>query len=192
MLPDQHGWIIGTHTLDPQYDRSAVNCYASQLRKQLRGALSDAVAVMGGRSATVAGTEDAAETYTYAAIRKLADDPEFQEQVRSRGIPWRRVQVVLAGYLPEILGRTVEQREDWVAGQSLVKRALTDILGPEGEGWRTERRERKGGGAKPVTWIIATPRAKRRDAALPEPSDDWPTEDWPFDDQGGLPDDGLF
>ena len=178
--------------LDPQYDRPGVNCYASQLRNQLRGALSDAVAVVGGRPATVAGTEDATETYTYAAIRKLADDPDFQEQVRSRGVPWRRVQVVLAGHLPEILGRTVEQREDWVVGQSLVKRALTDILGPEEEGWRTERRERKGGGGKPVTWIIATSQAKQRGVTLPEPPDDWPPEDWPFDDQGDPPGDGLF
>jgi hypothetical protein len=72
-----------------------------------------------------------------------------------------------------------------------VRRALIDILGPEGEGWHTERRERKGGG-KPVTWITATRQARQQGATLPEPPDDWPPDDWPSDDQGNAPDAGLF
>ena len=73
-----------------------------------------------------------------------------------------------------------------------MMRALTDILGPEGEGWHTERRERKGGGAKPVTWIMATRQARQQGAALPEPPDDWPPDDWPPDDQDDPPGGGLF
>jgi hypothetical protein len=123
----------------------------------------------------------------FAAIRKLAKDSDFQDRARGRGIPWKGVQIKLAEFLPETLGHTIEQREDWLRNQNLVKRALDDILGPENVGWRTEKRESKSGPPRPVSWIIATEQAKPVAASVP----DLP-EDWPPDDQFEPPTDGLF
>lgn len=59
---------------------------------------------MSASSAAVASTEDATETDKLAAIRRLALDSVFQEQVRSdQGIPWGAVQSKLADYLPDMI-----------------------------------------------------------------------------------------
>lgn len=167
--------------LDPQYDRESVDCYASQLKRELTGALVAAVEAAGGMPVMVAGTQDANETYKLAAIRRLAQDDDFQDSVRGRGIPWGGVQKKLASYLPDEWGNTFQ----WVGDQNLVRRALIDILGEKGKAWVTETRTSSMG--KPRQWITATREAKPRDASLPAPPEDWPSDDHPEP-----PDDALF
>lgn len=99
---------------------------------------------------------------------------------------WKGVQSKLAEYLPETLGRTRQQREDWVHEQRLVRSALDEILGPGG--WRTEAREAKSGPPRPVRWIIETETAKRRSDSVPDLPADWLSED----EDSPPPEDGLF
>jgi uncharacterized protein len=167
--------------LDPQYDKDGVDCYASQLKNQLTSAFDDAVQAAGGRPVTVAGTLDTTETYKLAAIRQLAQDGDFQDSVRGRGIPWGAVQKKLADRLPEMLG----DRFRWVWDNNLVKGALDDILGVNG--WETEARPTGDGGMR--QWIIATDRAKGRADSVPEPPEDWLPDD-PLDSYDP-PEDGL-
>ena len=78
---------------DPLYDRPAVDCYASRLRRRLKNALDEAVARGRRRPVTVNQAVDATETFKAAAIRKLARDEQFQAGVRTdHGIKWGFVQ----------------------------------------------------------------------------------------------------
>ncbi len=172
---------------DPQYDRQAIDCYASRLKSQLTGALNEAVAASGGKPVTVAETVDATETYKYAAIRKLAQDADFQDQLRGEhGIPWGSVQAKLADYLSEAISPDREERFQWIYEQGLVKQALDKILGESG--WRSEPREAKRGRPRPVKWIIATAQARPRDVGVPALPADWPSDD----EFGPPPDDAIF
>jgi uncharacterized protein len=166
--------------LDPLYNQPGIDCYASRLKKQLTGALDAAVTAAGGRPVTIAGTRDAVETFKFAAIRQLAQNPEFQEKVRTNGIRWGVVQGILADCLPETIGG----RFQWVYDQGLVKRALDDILG-EG-GWDTEGRPSEDG--KTRQWIVITDRVKPRIDSVPDLPPDWPSEE----DDSPPPGDGLF
>ena len=143
---------------DPLYDRPAVDCYASRLRRRLKNALDEAVAASGGPPVTGNQAVDATETFKTAAIRKLARDEQFQASVRAdRGIKWGFVQHKLAGYLPGTFGQDERERSDWVYKHGLVKRALNEILGENG--WRSAMRD----GSQ---WVIATVQARSPD--LPE------------------------
>jgi hypothetical protein len=164
---------------DPLYNRPAVDCYASRLKNQLENALDEAVEASGGKPVTVNNTVDATETFKYAAVAKLAQDPRFQNAVRTgRGIKWGHVQHLLAEYLPETFGQEHEERFAWVYRQGLVKRALNGILGENG--WRSETRGM-------AQWIVATDTARPR-AAVPRP----PADRSPDDEFGPLPEDPLF
>ena len=55
---------------DPLYDRPAVDCYASRLRRRLKNALDEAVAASGGQPVTANQAVDATETFKTAAIRQ--------------------------------------------------------------------------------------------------------------------------
>jgi len=172
---------------DPQYDRPAIDCYASGLRSQLTGALNEAVLASGGKPVTVAETVDATETYKFAAIRKLAQDTSFQDEVRSaNGTPWGAVQAKLADCLSEAISQDRDERRQWVHEQGLVKHALDEILG-EG-GWRSETRDARTPPPRPVKWIVATAQAKPRDSGMPSVPADWPSND----DLGPPPDDAIF
>jgi len=143
---------------DPLYHRPALGCYASGLRSLLKNTLDEAVAASGGQPATVSQTVDATETFARAAIRKLAQDEQFQAGVRaSRGIKWGFVQHRLADYLPGTFGQDHQERSDWVYQRGLVKRALDEILGENG--WRSATRD----GSQ---WVIATPQARPPAARL--------------------------
>jgi uncharacterized protein len=164
--------------LDPQYGKPGIDCYAAQLRSQLRGALKKAVQAAGGRAATVGETEDANETFKLAAIQGLVNDAEFQRRIRDpRGITWKGVQVILARYLPDTFGASEGQREDWVVSQNLVRQALNDVLGPQQHAWRTESRLRKDSSGKTTTWVVTIPQEQTR-------GPDRLTADVQYDDRG--------
>jgi uncharacterized protein len=133
---------------DPLYRRPAVDCYASRLKSRMKKALDEAVAASGGQPVTANRAVDATETFARAAIRKLAQDEQFQAGVRANpGIKWGFVQYKLAGYLPGTLGQDHRERFDWVHRHGLVKRALNEILGENG--WRSGTRD----GSQ---WVIVT------------------------------------
>jgi hypothetical protein len=156
--------------LDPRYDSPAVDCFATTLRNQLTDALDAAVQAAGGRPVTVAGRQDASETYKLAAVRQLAEDADFQRSVRGSGIPWGAVQKKLAGYLTDFPGDAFR----WVFENNLVETALDDILGHRA--WRTEGRPIKDGGMR--KWIIATGQAREIADSVPEvPEDRLPDEE---------------
>ena len=165
--------------LDPRYNRPGIECYASTLRGQLTDALSAAVEAVGGRPVTIAGIEDAAETIKLAAISQLAQNSQFQEEVRSgEGIRWGVVQRMLADYLPT----TISERFDWVRDQDLVVRALDEILG--NNCWTSLSRPYEKGGTR--KWITAT-----RQARSSESVPDFPA-DWLSEEDSPPPDGGLF
>lgn len=172
--------------LDPLYDRPAINCYAARLRGRLTRAMNAAVAAAGGNPVTVAGTPDASETFKHGAIRKLATDREFDSEVHSeQGIPWGRVQGKLARFVAEMTGWPFQQASDWVYGEFLVKRALTEILGDEGPSWTTESRpSSQSQGASSRRWIKATAQAQTR---IPDAPVAWEAEeDYPPPDSDAL------
>ena len=167
--------------LDPDYNQPGIECYASTLRGQLTDALDAAVEAVGGRPVMIAGTEDATETIKFAAISQLAQDSEFQEEVRSaQGIRWGTVQKMLAGYLPATIG----DRFEWVGDQGLVVRALNEVLGRDG--WASTRRAFEQGGTR--SWITVTSRAKSSADNKPKIPADWLAEE----DDNPPPEDGLF
>jgi len=148
---------------DPLYNRPGVGCYASGLKAQLDNALDEAVAASGGMLVTLDRTVDATETFKYAAIRKLAQDPRFQDAARGdRGIKWGFVQHLLADNLPATFGQGHEERSEWVYRHGLVRQALDEIL--SGNGWRADTRA----GSQ---WVFATDRARPRSAAPNPPAD---------------------
>jgi len=96
-------------------------------------------------------------------IRKLAQDPRFQDAARGdRGIKWGFVQHLLADNLPATFGQGHEERSEWVYRHGLVRQALDEILG--GNGWRADTRA----GSQ---WVFATDRARPRSAAPNPPAD---------------------
>jgi hypothetical protein len=167
--------------LDPRYNQPGIECYASTLRGRLADALDAAVEAVGGRPVTIGGTEDATETIKLAAISQLAQDSEFQEEVRSdQGIRWGAVQRMLADYLPA----TISDRFEWVRDQGLVLRALNEILG--NGGWASSSRPFEQGGTR--KWITVTSRAKSSTNSVPNLPADWLSEE----EDSPPPEDGLF
>jgi hypothetical protein len=165
--------------LDLHYEKPSIDCYAAQLRGQLRGALKKAVLAAGGRPVTVAGIADVSETYKAAAISRLAQDNEFQQRVRSfKGLTWKGVQVLLAQHLSVIVSRPEEWCEEWVRSQNLTKQALVELLGPEETGWRTDQRPRASGSGV-VSWVVALPQAKPSDFRPSPPPADIQYDDTP-------------
>jgi hypothetical protein len=142
-------------TLDPTYDASAPENYATGLRDRFRNAVEAAAAEVG--EATVGGTLDASETLKRRAIHELGTKDEFHEHVRGNGVTWVGVRTWLAEALPE----TVGDREQWIFDQFLVERALTDVLGERG--WRKERRPRASDPTKSLVWYVATETARTRE-----------------------------
>ncbi|NAS21607.1 DUF87 domain-containing protein [Herbidospora sp. NEAU-GS84] len=160
---------------DPNYDRDGLDCYASRLRRELQQAVHDAVEAVGGTGVTVANRLDTMETFAYAAIRRLAENAEFQDRVRTdRGFPWGAIMEILAAALPTTLG---EDRKDYIRRQRLDQRALVEILGPQDVAWIAEKRPRANNPKVQTTWVRATADARSRQDGAPRPPDDWVPDD---------------
>ncbi len=129
---------------DPCYSCGPVACYAASLRERFRAALP------AGADGAHADAEGA---YRGAAIRALRGHPEFGQRLASgQGVPWGWVQSWLAKAAPppDVVG----DRFEWA--RRVVRPALTEILGPEGSGWRTERRPHPDRPGSSQTWIFIT------------------------------------
>ncbi|RME10913.1 MAG: DUF87 domain-containing protein [Bacteroidetes bacterium] len=145
---------------DPDYEADAVETYATHLVQQFAD-------VVGRVTATRELTAQVEETH--AAELDASEEPEEAVDVLSQieqtaieglrknsklmnwmrggnGAIWYEVQKFLASYLPE----EMDNREDFA--YQLVPRVVSAILGPQGEGWHTIRKDWYG---KPRTFIKA-------------------------------------
>ena len=126
---------------DPAYSGEPVACYAATLRARFQAALPQGA----GR--------DAEGAYRKAAVTALRRHPEFGQRLASgQGVSWGMVQRWLAAAAPP--EAVVGDRFDWA--YQVVRPTLTEILGPEGSGWRTERRPRADRPGASQTWIFIT------------------------------------
>ena len=134
---------------DPSYSLGPVDCYAARLRGRFRGALAAAAPAAAAPAADV----DAEAAYRKAAISALRNRPEFGQRLASgHGVAWGRVQAWLMHAAPpeEVVG----DRFEWA--YQVVRPALLEILGPEGSGWRTEKRPHPERPGASQTWILLT------------------------------------
>ncbi|MBA3943519.1 MAG: DUF87 domain-containing protein [Herpetosiphonaceae bacterium] len=74
---------------------------------------------------------DVLKAYETRAIQALGDDPQFRSKVKGEGIAWGSIKHLLKSKLPS----TLEDQDD--RAYQLVSKALTEILGPRGEGWHS-------------------------------------------------------
>ena len=154
---------------DPSYSGGPVACYAARLRGRFRSALAAATPAVGperaatgadttGGADTAAGADtaggvDAEAAYRRAAISALRQRPDFGQRLATgHGVPWGTVRFWLSQAAPpeEVVG----DRFEWA--RQVVLPALLDILGPEGSGWRTEKRPHPERPGASQTWILLT------------------------------------
>ncbi len=146
---------------DPEYNKGAVDSYASRLRARFRDAVEHAAEVAGPVSAGGDGEVDATETIKRAAIESLRLDQTFQRKVRSeRGIAWGEVQKLLAGALPEDF---TSDNSQWIYEQNVVPKALDEILGVHC--WETKAYPRADDPHRTAKWITAKDAAHLADRA---------------------------
>jgi hypothetical protein len=145
---------------DPSYSLGPVDCYAARLRGRFRGALAAAAPAA---TAPAAGV-DAEAAYRKAAISALRNRPEFGQRLASgHGVAWGKVQAWLTQAAPpeEVVG----DRFEWA--YQVVRPALLEILGPEGSGWRTEKRPHPERPGASQTWILLTETVEDVEHATP-------------------------
>jgi hypothetical protein len=145
---------------DPSYSLGPVDCYAARLRGRFRGALAAAAPAA---TAPAAGV-DAEAAYRKAAISALRNRPEFGQRLASgHGVAWGKVQAWLTHAAPpeEVVG----DRFEWA--YQVVRPALLEILGPEGSGWRTEKRPHPERPGASQTWILLTETVEDVEHATP-------------------------
>jgi uncharacterized protein len=144
---------------DPSYSLGPVDCYAARLRGRFRGALAAAAP-----AAAVPAGVDAEAAYRKAAISALRNRPEFGQRLASgHGVAWGKVQAWLTQAAPpeEVVG----DRFEWA--YQVVRPALLEILGPEGSGWRTEKRPHPERPGASQTWILLTETVEDVEHATP-------------------------
>lgn len=133
----------GSHTArDPEYSEPPLECYAAHLKGRFAESMRLTVERAGGMR-SVGDQSDPLETIKAAAIRGLAQSPSFTGAIHT-GMKWGHVQHLLAEQVDSTL--VTPPAAQWVHDQKLVARALNELLGNEGDGWITEKRER-------TTWV---------------------------------------
>jgi uncharacterized protein len=148
------------HPQDPSLTEQPLNNYATRLRAQFQQALAKAAsAASDGAPVTVQATDpgpseptDVQQTYRAAAIKGLRGTQDVMNKLHSTdGVAWWRVQRALADAAPdpEVIGDPFQ----WA--YRVVVEAVNEILGPQNQAWRTERRPHPT--RKSETWIIRIP-----------------------------------
>jgi hypothetical protein len=89
---------------------------------------------------------DVRETYSKAAIAKVASDAAFMDRIRRSGIPWMGIVSALENALPDV----VADRNDMA--YKLVPRFLTETFGERDKAWETKKQPKKGGSGL-TTWV---------------------------------------
>jgi uncharacterized protein len=130
-------------------DRSAgvIETYASHLRATMevcQGRANDSSTTIREEFATDERSEPADPLRRYQAdsIAALANNQEFMRELEA-GIPWGKIVGLLSDALPKVM----HNRAD--VAYHLVKPALEQIIGPQDEKWKTERR-----GPRNTTFVV--------------------------------------
>ena len=127
---------------DPEFNRPRADTYASQLRERIRRMVTSQASVsddrgVGGDAAT---PEDGDQETDALRVLERHVVEQFQksnhgEEIRSKGMPWGRLNVILEGFLPEDL----HDRGEFA--YRLVPKVLEELFGPQNEGWEIYRSE---------------------------------------------------
>jgi hypothetical protein len=155
---------------DPKYDKPEAETYARALRRRFESRVADMVAsttvnsalpTTGGQATgsparppvldgdlEAEGTTDVLEIICRRAIAGFRQDGETGRQLKLRGVTWRGVLEALKRHIPN----DADERDR--LAHSLVPRAMTEIYGEQGVGWKIESRAKKIGTGT-TTWIIA-------------------------------------
>ena len=133
--------------LDKDYRARAVQTYARTLRDsfatKLEYVAASNIATASGLPVSVPTqtardvtdeTVDVFRVRQEQAIASLRHNEEFNNSIRSGGIPWGRV----IGLIKDALPPTMDDRD--TLAYNLVPQALNAIFGPQNEAWATERR----------------------------------------------------
>jgi hypothetical protein len=163
-------------TLDPEYNRNAVDSSAGVIRQRFAEAIGAAVPAHREKVAAAAvasSTEtaplfstassadavnaapeapdepiDVFETYASSAIETLRKRTDLIERIRKNGLPWMGVQTELLNALPTVLDEQERQKLSY----RLVPRAMNELFGEEA--WSRERRPSKSKAGGYTTWLV--------------------------------------
>jgi uncharacterized protein len=107
-----------------------------------------------GDPAAVGEELDLDKLYRSAAIESLREDAEVKGWLDREGaIPWVGVREALKRGVP---ADSVPDVDRWA--YELIPVALEELYGPEGTGWNTERRLRKGDPSRTTVWVVVKPK----------------------------------
>jgi len=146
--------------LDPQYEQDSVETFATKLKAELNGQarnihdvdtqnLDDNGEVLEEvESYSVPETVDFYQQSINDAIQQLKQHDEFKQKVinSSRGLPWGVLMGLVEGFLPDDL------KSEKNTINTCIKRTLIETLGEEGKCWKSEKRQKRGGGE--TTWVV--------------------------------------
>jgi hypothetical protein len=154
---------------DGGYSGGPLDVYAAQLR----GSFQEALAQAGGHPGSGVDSEsgvgtgsgvDAESAYRKSAISALRTREDFWQRLHTgQGVPWGMVQAILKQAAPsdEIVGDRFQR------AKNVVRPALLELLGPEGSGWRTEKRPRPDRPGASQVWIFLTDTVETVEHATP-------------------------
>jgi hypothetical protein len=134
-------------TLDPKYDRAAVQTFASGLRSKYKTELEIPIpgVLVTETERGAAAQPDPFRSFQKQAIQAVAQNESFRESIDGGGIPWG----VVIGMLKESLPSSLTDRDS--IAYNLVAVAMNEIIGPKDEAWTTQRR-----GPKSTLFIVKT------------------------------------
>ena len=134
---------------DPEFNRQESCTYARGLRERIGNMVSPRAPVsdQGAATGDVATVEDGDQGIDTLRVLEQRVVEKFRgsnhgEEIRSKGMPWGRLNAILKEFLPEDL-----DDPDQFA-YNLVPKVLNDFFGPQNEGWETYKPE-----GNPATWI---------------------------------------
>jgi DNA helicase HerA-like ATPase len=135
--------------IDPQYNKPAIETFASQLKQKYQNTLVQASRSIQKTEKDASNdsdseqsiewqddkveeqTIDALEVFEANAIQALSCNQIFLQKVKDTGIRYGQIKYILKDALPE----TLEDRDQRAYG--LIPKALNEILGPRGKEWHT-------------------------------------------------------
>jgi hypothetical protein len=136
-------------TLDPHYNKAAVDTYAKELRKKFDEMLQKAIKVEKKASASEIGTDaisasaesekvtDPKEIYENSAIEALKNEKKLIDSVKGDGAAYGAIKAFLLSKLPS----EIENRDE--IAYALVPKALNAIFGTQNEEWHSFRNSQR-------------------------------------------------
>ncbi len=134
---------------DPHYNLPAAKTFAQDLKAEYQQALAASFEAIDNIPTAEEALEDgnhpeiqiidAMAVYKRQVIESLRSDANFRADV-ARGTPWGRIGGCIKERLPDIIE---DQERDRLAFK-MVWEVLTEVFGPENEGWYTFRSKSKG------------------------------------------------